>query len=274
MRMNAPSVSRMPTDADGRWLESRTLADPGTEPSGIAVYRDPYCSLKKTVHLFENHQMLASMVRRIWFDGYYGAETNALIFKILRNCEALQYVTLPWTALRHGSATDWSYVCGRNRCGNSIESLELLAVDLKETQMNNPANQVDKKSLRSGLVDFSHLKRLKIYGSSNFMPITDMDLVQMARTATNLRELHLTRTTAVTLRGVVSLMDASQVNLQLVDYSPLSERGREAPGPLFLSTKSIKALFFSQSSEGGRERNLLSILPRKCTDFFGDRFVD
>lgn len=236
----------------GRWLESRTLADPATEPSGIAVYRDPYCSLKKTVSLFQHHPRLASWVRRIWFEGYHGADTKDLIFSILRSCDALQYVTLPWTVLRHGSARDWSYVCGSNRHGNSIESLELLAVDLKESQTNNAANQIDNKPLLTprssgsdgAVVDFSNLKRLKIYGNSNFMPIIDLDLVRIARTATNLREIHVTRTTTVTLsRGVIALIEASQASLELVEYSPLSECGREVSRPpLLLNRKAIQAL--------------------------------
>lgn len=252
-----------------RWLESRTLADPSTHPSGIAVYRDPYCSLKKTDSLFRHYPRLASSVRRIWFDGYHGADTKDLIFSIIRNCDCLQYVTLPWTVLRYGSARDWSYVCGPNRRGkSSIESLELLAVDLKETQTNNAANQVDRKPLLGPLlqssasasasdgvvvvVDFSNLRRLKIYGNSNFMPITDLDLIQIARTAKNLREIHVTRTTTVTLnRGVKALIEASQSSLELVEYSPLSESESESESesgqevsrpPLLLNRKAIEAL--------------------------------
>ena len=191
-------------------------------------------------------------MRRIWFEGYHGAETKDLIFSILRNCDALQYVTMPWTALRYGSARDWSYVCGPNRQGSSIESLELLAIDLKESQTNSAANQVDQKPLLNihpsggdgAVVDFSNLKRLKIYGNSNFMPIIDLDLMRIARTATGLREIHITRTTTVTLsRGVMALMEASQASLQLVEYSPLSECGQEVVGsPLLLNRKSIEAL--------------------------------
>lgn len=193
-------------------------------------------------------------MRRIWFDGYHGADTNDLIFSILHNCDALQYVTLPWTVLRHGSARDWSYVCGPNRRGNSIESLELLAVALKESQTNNAANRVDQNPLSPlhssasdsdrAVVDFSNLMRLKIYGNSNFMPITDLDLIQLARTATNLREIHITRTTTVTFsKGVMALIKASQTSLELVEYSPLSECGREVPrSPLLLNRDSIEVL--------------------------------
>lgn len=186
-------------------------------------------------------------MRRIWFEGYHGAETARLIFSILRNCDALRYVTLPWTVLRHGSSRDWSYVCGRNRLGNSIESLELLAVDLKESQKNNAANQIDQKPLlhsAGGAVDFSNLTRLKIYGNSNFMPIKDLDLIQIARTATNLREIHITCTTTVTLSGgVMALIEASQGSLEFVEYAPLSECGHEVPRPpLLLNRKSIEAL--------------------------------
>lgn len=197
-------------------------------------------------------------MRRIWFEGYHGAETKDLIFSILRNCDALLYVTLPWTALRYGSARDWSYVCGPHRQGSSIESLELLAIDLKESQTNSAANQVDQKPLLLNVhpssggsdgsaVDFSNLKRLKIYGNSNFMPIVDLDLMRIARTATGLREIHITRTTTVTLsRGVMTLMKASQASLELVEYSPLSECGQEVVGsPLLLNRKSIEAVISS-----------------------------
>lgn len=246
-------VLKLITQHNGRWLESRILADPATEPSGVAVYRDPYCSLKKTAALLRDHPRLASSVRRIWFDGYYGAETKDLIFSIVRNCDALQYVTLPWTVLRHGTDRDWSYVCGRNRRGNSIESLELLAIDLKESQMNSAVNQVDQKPLlrsSGGLVDFSNLKRLKIYGNSNFMPVNDDDLVQIAKTATNLREIHVTRTTMVTLRrGMTALIEASQASLELVEYSPLLEVGQEVLGPpLLLNKKSIEAFISGELS--------------------------
>lgn len=234
-------------------------------PSGVAVYRDPYCSLKKTARLFQDHDLLASSVRRIWFDGYYGADTSVLILKILRSCEALQYVTLPWTVLRHGSAQDWSYICGRNRCGSRIESLELLAVDLKESQTSYSANWVDREPLHQagGAVDFSDLKRLKIYGNSCFMPITDLDLQGMARTATKLRELHITRTTAVTLSGLLCLIEASRASLQLVDYSPLSEYGQEVLGPLCLSRESIKTLFAGTLMEMP-DRSPLTTLTSKC----------
>ena len=180
--------------------------------------------------------------------------------------------------LRHGSARDWSYVCGPNRRGTSIESLELLAVDLKESQANNATNQVDRKPLlplRSrgsgsdgAVVDFSDLRRLKIYGNSNFMPITDLDLIQIARTANNLREIHITRTTTVTLsRGLMALIEASQTSLQLVEYSPLSEpaRGHEIPRPpLLLTGSQLKRLFPGDSSANHDFGRVFSIirLPR------------
>lgn len=134
-----------------------------------------------------------------------------MIMSILRNCRALRYVTVPWTTLRHGSAEEWSFVCGPNRPkesdrkseGGVIESLEFRAVNLNALQMHS-ATILDRVPLLRSIpvvepepdsmarVDFSHLSRLKITGRSNYMPLTDLDLIRIARTATKLRELCIT----------------------------------------------------------------------------------
>ena len=206
-------------------MQSRTLDSVHSRPSSIAVYRDPYHSLRKTMQLFEAHPSLASCVRRIWFDGYYGAETNAMIFRILNRCSNLDYLTLPWTALRYGNENDWSRLLGRNDKNQTISSLELLAVDLKHSQISNTNNQVDKKPLNSPHVDFSGLKRLKIFGHSNFMPLMDEDLIAISHTACNLREIHLTGTASVTINGIEALADSSAKSLEVVEHSPLAADG-------------------------------------------------
>lgn len=210
-------------------MQSRNLASLQGNPSGIGVYRDPFLSLRKTAQLFETHPSLASCVRTIWFNGYHGAETCAMIFSILRHCNNLDYATLPWTALRYGDSEDWSYLLGRNAKGRGISSLELLAVDLKESQMSNAANQTDKKPLASPRVNFSGLKRLKISGHSNFMPLTDDDLVAISQSAVNLREIHITGTATLSTDGIAALADSSDETLEVLEHSPLTADGFEHP---------------------------------------------
>lgn len=255
-----------------RWMQSRTLHTAQTTPSSIAVYRDPYHSLRKTVQLFEINSALAWCVRRISFVGYYGAETNAMIFRVLRRCTNLELVTLPWTALRYGTTDDWSRLLGRNENRHSISSLELLAVDLKQSQMNNATNQVDHKPLSSPRVDLSGLKRLKIFGQSNFMPLTDDDLIAMSHTAVNLRELHITGTATVTIDGIGALANSSDGTLEILEHSPLTADGFEHPDPTSLYGQ--KQHLCPKILECPRLKNLALSLPSICEDIFADASVN
>lgn len=253
-------------------MQSRTLHALHTSPSSIAVYRDPYHSLRKTLQLFESNPAIARCVRRISFVGYYGAETNAMIFGILRNCTRLEYVTLPWTALRYRSIEDWSRLLGRNEDRHSISSLELFAVDLKQSQIENAANQFDNKPLISPRVDFSGLKRLKIFGQSNFMPLTDDDLVAISHTAVNLREIHITGTASVTIDGIGALADSSDATLEIIEHSPLTAGGFDRPNPAYLCGP--KQHLCPKILECRRLRNLSLSLPSICENLFADAFVN
>ena len=255
-----------------RWMQSRTLHTVQTNLSSIAVYRDPYHSLKKTLQLFESNPAQATCVRRISFVGYYGAETNAMIFGILRRCTNLEYVTLPWTALRYGSTEQWSRLLGRNQDRHSISSLELLAVDLKQSHMDNTTNQVDKKPLSSPRVDFSGLKRLKIFGQSNFMPLTDSDLIAISHTAVNLRDLHITGTASVTIDGIAALADSSDETLEILEHSPLTADGFEHPDPSSLCVQ--KQHLCPKILKCPRLRNLSLSLPSICEYLFADASVN
>ena len=241
-----------------------------THLSSLAVYRDPFHSLRKTLQLFEFHPPLASCVRRLWFNGYYGTETNIMLFNILRSCTNLDYLTMPWTTLRYGDAADWSRLLGRNEENHSISSLELLAVDLKQAQTHKPASQVDKKPLHSPRVNFSGLRRLKIYGNSNLMPIVDEDLIKISQSAANLREIHVTGTASVSIDGIAALMDSSDESLEVIEHSPLTASGFEHPDPI--STQ--KGHICRKILRCPRLRNLSLSLPSLCRDLFADHSVD
>ena len=157
-----------------------------------------------------------------------------MIFGILNRCSNLNYLTLPWTALRYGDENDWSRLLGCNDKIRTISSLELLAVDLKDSQISNITNRVDKKPLNSPHVNFSGLKRLKIFGHSNFMPLMDEDLIAISHTACNLREIHLTGTVSVTIKGIEALADSSAGSLEVVEHSPLAADGFAQPDPNFV----------------------------------------
>ena len=232
----------------------------------MAVYRDPYHSLRKTLQLFEANPTLGSCVRRIWFAGYYGAETNAMIFSVLHQCGNLEYLTLPWTALRYGDGNDWSQVLGRGGNSRGISSLELLAVDLKESQISNSKNQIDKKPLYSPRVNFSGLKRLKIFGHSNFMPLKDEDLITMSHSACNLREIHITGTTSVTIDGIEALVDSSDETLEIVEHSPLAADGFAHRDPSLLRKQ--RDHLCDKILQCPRLRNLSLSLPSLCKDLF------
>lgn len=253
-------------------MQCRTLHTLQTNPSSIAVYRDPYHSLRKTLQLFESNPALACCVRRISFVGYYGAETNAMIFGILRYCTNLDCVTLPWTALRYGSIEDWSRLLGRNEECHSISSLELLAVDLKESQIDNAANQIDKKPLHSPSVDFSGLKRLKIFGQSNFKPLIDDDLIAISFTAVNLRNLHITGTASVTIDGIGALANSSDQTLETLEHSPLTANGFEHPDPN--SLRGQKQHLCPRILECPRLRDLSLSVPSICEDLFSNAPVN
>lgn len=195
-----------------------------------------------------------------------------MIFGILRRCTNLEHVTLPWTALRYGSTEDWARLLGRNEDRHSISSLELLAVDLKQSQIDNATNQADEKPLSSPRVDFSGLKRLKIFGQSNFMPLADDDLIAMSHTVVNLRDLHITGTASVTIDGIGALANSSDETLEILEHSPLTDDGFEHPDPA--SLRGQRQHLCPKILDCPRLRNLALSLPSICEDLFADASVN
>jgi len=221
---------------DERWAElsqkreSYRLYELIEKPSGAYVRRDPYRSLRSTSKLFRQYPVAAEHVRRLWFNGFYSTETDHFIRDTLRQCSRLTSVSLPWTTVRHLSADDWSHLLSAGG-PPGLQSLELLAVDLTEIQTKDPNNQIDLHAWNSLAVDFSRLRRLKIYGDSTFNPINDEDLHVVARTATNLEEFHLTNLSTITIDGVMAIVKASQSTLRVLEHSPRSDDGFYHPHP-------------------------------------------
>ena len=129
------------------------------------------------------------------------AESSQYIFAILYNCRNLRSATLPWTIIRHGQVEGWARLLDHGVGNSPLSSLELLGVDLKESQMAYPSNRVDNKVTEHQEIDFSQLTRLKMFGNTNFSPICDDDLKQIAKTACGLREIHITGMSSISIEG-------------------------------------------------------------------------
>ncbi|KAF2682702.1 hypothetical protein K458DRAFT_341460 [Lentithecium fluviatile CBS 122367] len=246
--------------------ESYSLYELIDKPTGTAVYRDPFASLKQTVTTFNRFPSVAAKIRRMWFHGFYTAETDRMVFDALKNCTNLTSLSLPWTTIRHMDAQSWRHLLLGN--GKPLESLELLAVDPTSQQAAEKDNQIDLEPLQS--VNFSMLRRLKFFGDTTFMPVTDRDLFAIARTATRLEEFHLTCISTVTIDGVMAIVRSSRSTLRVLEHSPRSQDGFWHPHPgspsdsehlceLFRSCPKLETLSIS--------------LPSVCADLFSNRDV-
>ena len=182
--------------------------------------------LRKTADLFEHCPSLSlSYLRRIWFDGYHDAKESAIIFAILRRCKKLEDIFLPWTVLRHGTVADWSNLFGYKATRSSISSLKIQVMDFpKRSPATKKENLFDNEALEYVSVDFTCLTSLRFLGKSSFITITDKDLVAMARTAINLRELYMSNEACpgVSPKGVGALIRSSQLSLEVLDLEGLS----------------------------------------------------
>jgi len=256
-----------------RWAElSQTREQYGLyelieKPSGAAVYRNPYQTLHRTGDVLSRYPNVADKVRRMWFDGFYISETDAQISSIIRGCANLTSISIPWTTLRHLGPEEWQELLVR-KSGVRLKSLELMAVDLTESQMKDPKNQVDLKPLESPLVNFGSLKRFKLFGDTSFMPVNDQDLLAIARTATNLEEFQLTCISTVTINGVMAIVKASQKTLRVLEHSPRSDDGffHPHPGSLADSDEHLCEIL----SKCPRLEDLSVSLPSMCATIFSN----
>lgn len=246
--------------------ESYPLYELIDRPTGTAVYRDPFASLKRTVSICNDFPEVASKIRRMWVHGFYTAETDRLVFESLKRCTNLTSLSLPWTTIRHLDAKSWRAVLMGS--GKPLESLELQCVDPTSQQAADKDNQVDLEPLQSA--NFSQLRRLKIFGDTTFMPITDRDLFAIARTATQLEEFHLTCNSSITIEGVMAIVKASRKTLRVLEHSPRSQDGFWHPHPG--SPSDCEHL--CETFRNCPKLETLSIsLPSVCADLFSNENV-
>jgi len=243
--------------------ENYSLYELIDRPTGTAVYRDPFASLKQTVHTFNKFPGVAAKIKRMWFHGFYTAETDRMVFESLQNCTNLTSVSLPWTTIRHLDAKAWHTLLLGS--GKPLESLELLAVDPTSQQAADEDNCFDLQPLQS--VNFGMLRRLKVFGDTSFMPITDRDLFAIARTATRLEEFYMTCISTITIDGVVAIVKAARSTLRVLEHSPRSQDGFWHPHPGSPSDSEHLCELFRTCPK----LETLSIsLPSVCADLFSD----
>ncbi|PSK42487.1 hypothetical protein B9Z65_4401 [Elsinoe australis] len=240
-------------------------------PTGCAVYRDPYGSLRQTAQFFADYPELTDRVERLWFNGFYTPESEALIFKVLRSCKYLTNISIPWTMLRHGSGQDWLHLLGiANNEDVPVESLELQAVCLPDMMTYSPDVSFDKHPLNDPRVSFANLKRLKLIGNTTFMPVNDADLLKIAETATNLGEFHVTCLSTVTIAGVMAIVKASSQTLRVLDHSPRSDDGFYHPDPGVLAEGDHACEILTSCPN---LHDLSISIPSMCADLFANESV-
>ena len=238
-------------------------------PRGERVYRNPYQTLTRTRDFFTELPQFAVNVRRLWFDGLYVPETDRQIIDILHTCNHLTTVTLPWTLLRHASPKDWAHLLGARR-EIPLHTLELHAIELPEKQAKEVENAIDLQPLDSRMVDFSQLKRLKLFGDTKTYPLCDDDLKAIARTATSLEEFQITCMSTVTLNGVMAIVKASRKTLRVLEHSPRAQDGFSHPHPgVYSENEHICHILTSCP----KLADLSISLPSMCADLFSSERV-
>lgn len=203
-------------------------------PRGEKVYRNPFSTLQHTRRFVEACPQAASFVRRLWFNGLYIPETDAEIIATIRSCPNLDVASIPWTILRHSSPQDVAALLTKDGA-YPLRELEIQAINLGEQQRKLFVEAPIQTPLISPLVNFSQLRKLKLLGNTNMLPITDADLFAIARTATNLEEFHMTCISTITLDGVMAIVRASRKTIRVLEHSPRSEDGFLHPHPGSLS---------------------------------------
>jgi hypothetical protein len=233
-------------------------------PKGERVYRDPYATLNRTLRLLEDLPGVASNIRRIWFDGLYVPETDASILATVKSCNNLTFASLPWTTLRHGTASEWAAVLGNSR-SQPLRSLEFLSINLSQKQHEAACKVPEQRPLDYGIVNFQNLRRLKFFGDTTFLAINDADLKAIARTATSLEELQVTCISTVTIEGVMALVRSSQKTLRMLEHAPRSMDGFWHPHPGSMTDNEHLCTLLTRCP---KLEDLSISLPSVCSELF------
>lgn len=240
-----------------------------TRPNGVALYRDPYGSLKHTDRLFSAIPSAANHVRRLWFNGFYVAQSDKLILSVIASCPELSFLSVPWTVLRRGGADDWVDLLNVNTgVGKPLHSLEITAVALPADHAKALEADDTPNPVMDPRVDFSALKRLKFFGNTLHKPIGDEDLQLIARTATNLECLDLTNLSTISVAGMLSIVKASSQTLQVLEHSPRSDDGFYHPYPGHIDEHVCELI-----ASLPRMRDLSMSVPYMCADLFANHEV-
>lgn len=254
VRMQLPGKG-VPNPDSVRWAASNTIRQVGSRWHEVALkyaFKGLYvlpdldseeythsenlecsCFLRKTVDFIENHPTVSFYIQRIWFSGCYETRDSDMILRLLRHCKKLQDVWVPWTVLRHGTVAHWSSLFGSNAAPPCITSLVIQAVGLPKRRKRYAAvmrkNRTDNKMLESASVDFSSLAILRILGNSQTMTIVDEDLIALACTANNLREIHISNASPVGPKGIAALVRSSQSRLEELELDDFTQMLLEQP---------------------------------------------
>ncbi|KAI0572099.1 hypothetical protein Alg130_10633 [Pyrenophora tritici-repentis] len=235
-------------------------------PTGTAVYRNPFATLQQTASICNDFSEFASIITRVWVHGFYTAETVQLVYESLKRCDNLSSLSFPWTAIRYLGYESWQkLLTGRK---NELRSLELQCVEPTFQQIADQKNWINLDPLRS--VNFSCLYRLKIFGNTSHMPITDSDIFAIADTATGLGEFYLTCNSSTTIDSVVAATTASAKTLRVLEHSPRSQNGFWHPHP---GSPNGGSQHYCEMLRNLSKLNTLSIsLPSICADLFSSNF--
>lgn len=238
---------------------------------GHVVWCPGHTSLEKTDQLLTAVPSVGAHIRRLWFNGLHLAKTDKHIMSIISRCPELRFLSAPWTILRRGTSDDWKKLLKADT-PNPLFSLELQSVCLRSYKAEALANETPSRSpLDDPSVDFSKLKRLKIFGNTVSEPVSDRDLLLMARTATNLESLDITNNSTTTVAGMLALVKASRSTLQVLEHSPRSDDGFFHPFPGKLSdNQHICAMI----TDLPKMRDLSLSVPHMCHELFQDTSVN
>jgi hypothetical protein len=149
-----------------------------------------------------------------------------------------------------------------------LESLGLQCVEPTTQQIADKTNWTDLDPLWS--VDFSCLHRLKIFGNTTHMPVTDSDVLAIASTATGIEVFDLSCNSSTTIDSVVAVVEAAPATLRVLEHSPRSRDGFWHPHPG--SPNGGGQHYCAMFRKLFRLETLSVSLPSICADFFSNEF--